>query len=421
MSLSLDLRPLLLACLPLAALAPLGGCAVDTDEVGASEDEVTSKTTQQRLDAAVAANESRMVKARKDPHYRAKFGSEPYLKLHRADEAVKGTVVVFHGFSGMPVQQNPLVDYLFAQGYDVFNASVAGHYLVNEPGAPRQFLGSKKLIEGGLTPLDNTFVAWPYADYGRDPVKEYTAEIDATYKIMSTLRKPFYAAGLSAGATQAIGIGARYPAEFKRVAALAPLLDLEPQKKSQLTSAAALIKTARITNGGEWDGWFAWDKTNPFPQGSFWGLQKYGSSLVPTAGAFKSNKQQLFVVTTDNEDAADSSKSAAFVAAAGGAAAGHVLFNYPKTYRVPHPINILDARSQGMVNFYYKTLFQETVRFFNDGKVKVDRLGKQDLAKSDRGSALPGYTEPSAMDWELGYFGGPERAFPEHRDLAAVP
>lgn len=413
------------------------GCAAETGDVDQSSDDVSAQSAtaiKQGLDTAVAKNEARLAPLRANKatsRYRDKFGSEPYLKLHDASETVKGTVVVFHGFSGMPIQQNPLVNYLFAQGYDVFDGSVAGHYKVNVPGQERTFLGSNNLKSGGLTPLDNTFIAWPYSDYGRDPVKEYAAEVEATFEIMKTLRAPFYAAGLSAGATQAIGIAASHPKEFKRVVAFAPLLDLEPEKKKQLTSAAALITVSRgIAGRGEWDGWFAWDKSNPFPQGCFWGLQKYGQSLLPSAQRFQAAKQQVFLVTTDNEDAADSAQTKRFFDAAGGSAGGHVLYNYRADQRVPHPINGLDSRSQGMVNFYYKTLFQETVRFLDRGVVKTERLGLQDLARSDRGNVLPGYTEPSKMDWDVKTFGGPtcttntgecvKSSLPAHLDLGAV-
>lgn len=405
----------------LVSVGVLGGCAEETGDEAETSTSNLSQANQQDLDAAKAKNERRMAALRADAartHYRTKFGSEPYLKLHAAGETVKGTVVVFHGFSGMPVQQNPLVSYLFDQGYDVFNASVAGHYKVNVPGGPRSFLGSDQLKSGGLSPLDNQFIAWPYADDGHDPVAEYNAEVDATFEIMKTLRKPFFAAGLSAGATQAIGIAAKYPDTFKRVVAFAPLLDLEPKKKDQLGRAAGLIQLARATNGGQWDGWFAWDASNPFPQGCFWGLQKYGQSVVRTGSSFKARGQKLFLVTTDNEDAADSRQTKAFFDAAGGASAGNVFYNYRAEQRVPHPINGLDGRSQGMINFYYKTLFQETVRFFDKGVVKTERLGLQDLAQSDRGHALPGYTP--GMDWETSTFGGPEKAFPIHLDLASV-
>ena len=412
------------------------GCAAEAG-IDESEDQVSAQSAaaiKQGLDAAVAKNEARIAPLRANKtasNYRDKFGSEPYLKLHAATETVKGTVVVFHGFSGMPIQQNPLVAYLFAQGYDVFDASVAGHYKVNVPGRERSFLGSDNLKSGGLTPLDNKFIAWPYSDYGRDPVKEYSAEVETTFDIMKTLRAPFFAAGLSAGATQAIGIAASHPKEFKRVVALAPLLDLEAEKKKQLTGAAALITSTRLIAGaGQWDGWFAWDKSNPFPQGCFWGLQKYGQSLLPRARDFRTEKQQLFLVTTANEDAADSSQTKRFFDAAGGSAAGHVLYNYRAEQRVPHPINGLDSRSQGMINYYYKTLFQEMVRFLNQGVVKTDRLGLQDLARDDGGKALPGFTEPARMDWDLKTFGGPDctpangecvrKALPGHIDVGAV-
>ena len=417
-------RALVLALL--APLVALTGCGEATDDSGSTEAAATETpaSVQSGLDSAVAKNEARMAALRSAPaktQYRTTFGSEPYLKLHKGDDKVRGTVVVFHGFAGMPIQQNPLVDYLFSQGYDVFNASVAGHYKVNVPGSRRSFFGSNQLESGGLSTLDNTFVAWPYADYGHDPIKEYNAEVDATYEIMKTLRKPFFAAGLSAGATQAIRMGARYPNDFKRVVAFAPLLDLEAGKKGQLTQAAAIIATARIVVGGQWDGWFAWDKSNPFPQGCFWGLQKYGLSLVKTATSFTSHGQQLFLVTTDHEDAADSSKTKTFFSDAGGAVGGHSYYNYGKDQWVPHPIDAIDSRSQGTINFYYKTLFQETLRFLNEGRVKSERLGKQDLAPNDRGHDLSGYTPPSQMDWDVASFGGDAaKAIPAHVDLGSV-
>jgi len=377
-----------------------------------------ARDVQAGLDAARAKNEARMAALRANKagtNYRDRFGSEPYLKLHGANEQVKGTVVVFHGFSGMPVQQNPLVEYLFNQGYDVFDASVAGHYRVNVPGPEVSFPGSDHLKAAGLSPLTNTFVAWPYPDYGRDPIADYTREVETTWDIMKTLRSPFFAAGLSAGAVQALGIAAAHP-EIKRVAAFAPLLDLEPAKKKQLTTAAQLITASRELPGSpkaQWDGWFAWDKSNPFPQGCFWALQKYGQRVARESSRFKSNKQQLFLVTTANEDAADSAATQSFFNAVGGAAAGNVYYSYAAAQKVPHPINALDARSQGMINFYYKTLFQETARFFASGAVKSARLGVQDLNPQ-----LPGYTEPAKMDWDVNAFGGSMgQALPAHVDL----
>ena len=81
------------------------GCAAETG-IDDSEDQVSAQSVtaiKQGLDAAVAKNEARIAPLRANKtasNYRDKFGSEPYLKLHAATETVKGTVVVFHGFSG---------------------------------------------------------------------------------------------------------------------------------------------------------------------------------------------------------------------------------------------------------------------------------------------------------------------------------
>lgn len=74
--------------------------------------------TRQRIDAYVATIAS-------SPDRRD--GAFPYYLFHGADTPIKGTVLMFHGFSAKPHQMSRLADYLFRNGFNVYQATLAGH------------------------------------------------------------------------------------------------------------------------------------------------------------------------------------------------------------------------------------------------------------------------------------------------------
>ena len=374
--------------LPLVTFFLLGGCKTTEDS-----SRVNNSSASNSLRKAFQSHEQRMSSIRSNPVYKSEFGSEPYLKLHEEGTAVKGSVVVFHGFSAKPVQQNRFVDYLFNQGYHVYNASVAGHYLKNltTEAEVDVFQVTEQLQKAGVALKQNQTVSWPYRAEGRDPVAAYKKEIDETWKVARFLPKPLYVAGLSVGATQAIAMAAQYP-EIRKIVAYAPLLKIEPKQRTRLKTANAGIKVARVAKANlkPIDGWFAWDPANQFPVGAFWGAEDFGEDVVDNApGAIVANDQKVFLVTTHHEDAADTKVSESFFGKVGGAGRkGNFHFHYDEAMRVPHPVNAVDQRSQAMVNHYYRTLFQETVRFLENGYIKARRLKLQDY-----NSNIPGYQE----------------------------
>jgi hypothetical protein len=60
-----------------------------------------------------------------------RVGAYPYYLFHEPGEAIRGTVMLFHGFSAKPHQMWRLADYLFRNGFNIYQPSIAGHTLIN--------------------------------------------------------------------------------------------------------------------------------------------------------------------------------------------------------------------------------------------------------------------------------------------------
>jgi alpha-beta hydrolase superfamily lysophospholipase len=56
----------------------------------------------------------------------------PYYLLHKQGEYVYGTVLMFHGFSATTGQMVLLAQYLFENGFNVYQPALCGHYF-NKP------------------------------------------------------------------------------------------------------------------------------------------------------------------------------------------------------------------------------------------------------------------------------------------------
>jgi hypothetical protein len=79
-------------------------------------------------------------------------------------------------------------------------------------------------------------------------------------------------------------------------------------------------------------------------------------------------------VLTANEDAADIKTNQDFFAKVGGEASGKKYFIYERDMLVPHPMIDPTEVSQNMSNRYWKSLYQETLRFLTDGDVDYNNL-----------------------------------------------
>ena len=82
-----------------------------------------------------------------NPKHRA--GAYPYYRFHEAGEQIRGTVIIFHGFSAKPEQMWRLADYLFQNGFNFYQVTLAGHAFV-PPATESQQINIKPEI---LNPL----------------------------------------------------------------------------------------------------------------------------------------------------------------------------------------------------------------------------------------------------------------------------
>lgn len=58
-------------------------------------------------------------------------GAAPYYLLHKEGESVYGTVLMFHGFSASTSQMCLLAQYLYENGFNVYQPGLCGHYFLN--------------------------------------------------------------------------------------------------------------------------------------------------------------------------------------------------------------------------------------------------------------------------------------------------
>ena len=64
-------------------------------------------------------------------HPEKRANASPYYLLHKEGESVYGTVLMFHGFSASTSQMSLLAEYLFENGFNVYQPALCGHYFVN--------------------------------------------------------------------------------------------------------------------------------------------------------------------------------------------------------------------------------------------------------------------------------------------------
>jgi hypothetical protein len=119
-----------------------------------------------------------------------------------------------------------------------------------------------------------------------------------------------------------------------------------------------------------------WDPNLRFPVGCFTAADRFGSSVVLSPTSVQQLRQvPTFLVLTENEDAADLETNQAFFRQIGGTANGHYSYLYPARDMVPHPMVDPTEVSQGMSNRFWQSLYQETFRFLNTGKVDLSNMG----------------------------------------------
>ncbi|MEB3294980.1 MAG: hypothetical protein VKJ24_17625 [Synechococcales bacterium] len=345
-------------------------------------------------------------------HPDRRTGAFPYYLFHPAGHVIRGTVLLFHGFSAKPHQMARLASYLFENGFNVYQPAIAGHPLLRpeqnwpqvdlkpaiaqplkrkiaqDPILGRYFnnlahnptftkpnrLQQIALVARLLTleprlldmvtaienPNDSDFDRYYISNHMLylDHAKERLAELEA-------MPGPIYAVGLSVGGSVALGIAAAYPHRIRRVVVYAPLLQIYTQERRRYVNLAGPLDIKET----------GWEPALQFPVGCMTAVDRFGSSYVMSQPAIEALKTvQTFMVLTENEDAADIDTNKEFFINIGGKQRGHFLHLYQPEDLVPHPMVDPDEVSQNMSNRYWQSLYQETFRFLSTGLIHQSNL-----------------------------------------------
>ena len=352
----------------------------------------------------------------KNPERRA--GAYPYYQFHEPGEPIYGTVLMFHGFSGKPDQMWRLSAYLFENGFNVYQCSLAGHALINphknwpqidlkseyrdplfesirkDPilsdllssleGQPEGFSITQKLgIASRILRLNPLLLADmikallsnndpDFDKYFVSSHMDYLNNARQRLEELRTMPGGIYTVGLSVGGATALALAQARPTRIKKVVAYAPLLNpVEEQAKEWQVN---LIGVLDIKESG-------WDPNLKFPVGCFSAVNRFGDFVRSKENYEKLQNTPTFLVLTENEDAADPKTNQEFFDNIGGEAKGNRYFMYDKSDLVPHPMIDPTEVSQGMSNHFWQSLYQETFRFLTTGEVVTGNMDKFEQAQ----------------------------------------
>ena len=339
-----------------------------------------------------------------------RVGAYPYCRLHAPGEAILGTIMIFHGFSAKPHQMWRLTEYLFQNGYNIYQPSIAGHvyippskrwcqvdlkpeiadplrakiaqdpvlqlYFANlaTTQSSRPSYTQRLALMAKLKELDPRLEEIITATQGGDDATfqkyfisnhmDYLSDARDRLQELDAMPGDIYTLGLSVGGAVALGLAADRPDRIKKAIAYAPLLEIYGEDRRQYVNLAGPLDIKEL----------GWDPNLRFPVGALTAAARFGKSVFKNAA--KLSHTPTFMVLTENEDAADIQTNKDFFQAIGGTPKGHQSFLYPASDLVPHPMVDPTEVSQGMSNRFWQTLYQETYRFLTTGKATLENMEK---------------------------------------------
>jgi pimeloyl-ACP methyl ester carboxylesterase len=331
--------------------------------------------------------------------------------FHDAGQAVRGTVLIFHGFSGVPHQMWRLADYLFRNGFNVYQATLANHtflpaakywpqvdlkpeilnplrekvqqdpvlqnYLANfaaqpdsqSPSPQQQAALVARLLMLEPRLLEIVAAAENETDpnferYFDSSHMDFLTDAQARLAELGAMPGPIFTVGLSVGGATALALAAARPDRIKRVVAFAPLLKVyDPQRERYINLAGPLD----ISETG-------WDPSLRFPVGAFTAAARFGTFVRQPKNISVLKNIPTFLPLTENEDAAHVQTNLDFFEAIGGKNKGHSCYLYPASDLVPHPMVDSTIVSQGMTNRFWQSLYQETFHFLCTGAINAGNM-----------------------------------------------
>jgi alpha-beta hydrolase superfamily lysophospholipase len=376
---------------------------------------LTVKPTVEELTQTEQAIEDYLQEVRSHPDQRP--GAHPYYRFHPAGEPIAGTVLIFHGFSARPHQMWRLADYLFDNGFNFYQVTLAGQTKVNPaknwpqidlkpeyiqplrekvekdpvlqvvmaqslsssqagasqlapqlaPGQQAALLQRLLQVAPELADIAKAISRPNHPEFKRYFISSHQQFLtDAQQRLaeLAAMPGPIYTVGLSVGGAVALGLAASAPERIERAVAYAPLLKIfgeDRRRYVQLTGPLDISETG-------------WDPDLRFPVGALTAADYFGSEVRSAPLVNQLKQVPVFMTLTENEDAADIAASEQFFAEIGAQAKGHRLFKYPAAAMVPHPMIDPSEVSQGMSNLFWQSLYQETLRFLTTGEIDVDNL-----------------------------------------------
>ncbi|BAU40432.1 esterase [Leptolyngbya sp. O-77] len=350
-------------------------------------------------------------------------GAYPYCLFHEPGQPIRGTVMMFHGFSAKPHQMWRLADYLFRNGLNVYQCTLAGHAFVNpdknwcqvdlkpEIAIPlKEKVAADPVLQASLANLTNPKAAGdlPRPSYlqrmaliarllrieprlldilkaierPNDPDFDryfisshlrYLTDARDRLRELDSLPGPIFTVGLSVGGAVALALAADQPDRIARVVAYAPLLEIYGEERRKYVELAGPLDIREL----------GWDPALRFPVGALTANARFGKAYVQQ-NVRSISRTPVFMVLTENEDAADIETNRKFYQNLGGDRQGHCFYQYPQEDLVPHPMIDPTEVSQGMSNRFWQSLYQETFRFLTTGEVN-----SSNLRSIDQDAALP--------------------------------
>lgn len=353
-----------------------------------------------------------------DAHPDRRLGAYPYYRFHDAGQPIRGTVLIFHGFSAKPHQMWRLADYLFQNGYNFYQCSLAGHTLIppsqywpqvdlkpeiynplrqkvaSDPVLQVYFANlaakssnferpssqQRRALTARLVELDPRLMDIVQAiQQSNDPDfdryflsshEDYLANARDRLQELDAIPGPIYTVGLSVGGAVALALAADRSDRVRGVVSYAPLLRIHGEERREYVMLSGPLDITEL----------GWDPSLRFPVGCLTAADCFGSSAVLNAKAIEALKQvPTFLVLTENEDAADVDTNKAFFDKIGGRRRGHRFYCYPAKDLVPHPMVDPTEISQGMSNRFWRSLYQETFRFLSTGEVETGNMSNLEL------------------------------------------
>lgn len=346
-------------------------------------------------------------------------GAYPYYLFHAPGQPIKGTVLIFHGFSARPHQMSRLASYLFLNGFNIYQASLAGHAFeipdqywpqvdlkpeiaiplrqkikqdqvlqrffsnmitadgssLNRPTALQMIslIARLRRIEPRILDIIKAIERKQDADFERYFISSHMKYLQDAQQRLSELDAmpgPLYTVGLSVGGAVALALAAAQPDRIKKVVAYAPLLEVHGEERERYVNLAGPLDIREM----------GWDDLR-FPLGCLTAANRFGAFVRSRHNIRSIKKLSTLIVLTENEDAADIRTNQQFSESLGQEYQGHYLYTYPASDLVPHPMVDPEEISQGMSNEFWQSLYQETFRFLAGNRFNAANMStlKQDL------------------------------------------